>query len=202
MLRLALAALITITLFAAQSALAQPGNAPPQPKEPIAIDEEARSDTSATPAMQAAFEEANAALLANRFSEAIRLFDDIAENSRNSELSGAAIAMAEFARRLKTSKAHIAVGAGERGSILASPDKEGGRASFVITTTAAAFYSSFALVDILGIDAFTPITVTVAATTAAGLGLSLYATRDTPIHPAVASAYSTGLIAASPTVSW
>ncbi len=190
-MRLACIAALTLAIaLVAQTSHAQPG------AEPVVGDPIARTPTSSvSPDDRVSFEEANTALLANRFDKAIDIFDRISRDSENADLQSAATAMAEFARRLKQSKAYIAVGAGARGGILASPDKEGGRANLVITTTLAAFYSSFALVDILGVDDFTPISLTVAATTAAGLGLSLYTTRDSAIHPATASAYSTGLIA-------
>lgn len=174
---------------------AQPPTQPEQPKPQPAAALPVPEKASVAAEMQSTFEEANDALLANNFARAITLFDELASTTRNSDLRSAAIAMADFARRLQASKAFITVGGGARGGIIASPDKEGGRTSFVITTTLAAFYSSFAVVDILGVDDFTPISLTVAATTAAGLGLSLYALRDTPMHPAVSSAYSTGLIA-------
>ncbi len=147
------------------------------------------------PAMEQSFEDANQALLNNDFDTAISRFETIVSTTKNPELRSAAVALANLARRLRDSGAHITTGSDARRNVLASPDQESGRARLVINTTLAAFYSSFALVDILGVEDLTPITLTVAASTAAGLGISLYATRQSDIHPATASAYSTGLFA-------
>ncbi len=146
-----------------------------------------------SPASKAEFEAANAALLDNRFDEAIALFGELAASSHNQELRNECQALANFAKRLKQSQARIVVGADARRDLIAAPDKESGRTNLVITTTLAAFYSSFALVDVLGVDSFTPVTVTVAVTTAAGLGASLYATRESKIPVAQSNAYSSGL---------
>ncbi len=103
-------------------------------------------------------------------------FETIGSTTKNHNLRSAAIALANLARRLRDSGAHIMTGAA-RWNVLASPDQESGRARLVINTTLAAFCSSFALVDVLGVGDLTPITLTIAASTAAGLGISLYATR-------------------------
>jgi hypothetical protein len=145
--------------------------------------------------MRTRLDEANAALIDNDFDKAIAILDEIAAASSNADERAAATALADLARRLKASGAVISLGGPEKDKVLGAKDKDTGRTSLVITTTLASFYSSFALVDVLGIDGYTPITISVATTTALGLGTSLYLTRDRQIHPATASAYSTGLIA-------
>ncbi|HEX5063354.1 MAG TPA: hypothetical protein VFV99_28455, partial [Kofleriaceae bacterium] len=74
--------------------------------------------------------------------------------------------------------------------------KDGGRASFVITTTMASFYSGFVLVDLLdtGDDARVSTGVVMGATAAGVLG-SVYGTKDRDMTGGMADAWGLGLFA-------
>jgi len=74
--------------------------------------------------------------------------------------------------------------------------KDGGRASFVITTTMASFYSGFVLVDLLDTgDDIRVSTGLVMASTAAGVLGSVYGTRDREMTGGMADAWRLGLFA-------
>ena len=81
-------------------------------------------------------------------------------------------------------------------SVSEDDDKDGGRASFVITTTMASFYSGFVLIDLLDAadDVRTP-TAIVMGTTAAGVLGSVYGTRDRTMTGGMADAWRLGLFA-------
>ncbi len=71
----------------------------------------------------------------------------------------------------------------------------GGRASFVVTTTMAAFYSGIVAVDLLDLDSVRSGTLVVMGATAVGVTGSLFGTRGRTITSGMADAYSFGLLA-------
>ncbi|HEY5924656.1 MAG TPA: hypothetical protein VIV11_23415 [Kofleriaceae bacterium] len=72
---------------------------------------------------------------------------------------------------------------------------DGGRASFVITTTMASFYSGFVLLDLLDTDDLRTGTLVVMASTAGGVVGSLYGTRGRTMTGGMADAWRLGLFA-------
>jgi len=90
------------------------------------------------------------------------------------------------------------IGAPATGVVAISEDdaKDGGRASFVVTTTMASFYSGFVLVDLLDTgDDLKASTAIVMGSTAAGVLGSVYGTKDHDMTGGMADAWRLGLFA-------
>lgn len=73
--------------------------------------------------------------------------------------------------------------------------RDGGRASFVLTTTMASFYSGFVLLDLVDVDDVRTGTAVVLGSTAAGVVGSIYGTRDRTMTGGMADAWRLGLFA-------
>ncbi len=72
--------------------------------------------------------------------------------------------------------------------------KDGGRASFVISTTAASFYSGFVLLDLLDAEDLRTGTLVVMGSTAGGVLGSIYGTRNHTMTGGMADAWRLGMI--------
>jgi hypothetical protein len=176
----------TIVLGLAGAAVAQPGPGPsattgetsPPPTEP------AVSPPSATPVdppeLRAAYDAAFAELLVGNWPIAAAAFADIANRSVEDERRGAASELARFAREMD-----------DRGE--SGPQRQSGRADFVVTTTLASFYSSFVLVDLFGVSDEKNATLLVTGTTLGGFGASLFLTNGRKITDSMAAGYGAGL---------
>lgn len=73
--------------------------------------------------------------------------------------------------------------------------KDGGRASFVITTTMASFYTGFVALDLLDVDDVRTGTLVVMGATAGGVLGSIYGTKDRTMTGGMADAWGLGLFA-------
>jgi hypothetical protein len=84
-----------------------------------------------------------------------------------------------------------------QGVVAVSEDdsRDGGRASFVITTTMASFYSGFVLLDLLDVDDLKVGTLVVMGSTAGGVLGSLYGTSGRTMTGGMADAWRLGLFA-------
>jgi hypothetical protein len=73
--------------------------------------------------------------------------------------------------------------------------RDGGRASFVITTTMASFYSGFVLLDLLDVDDLKAGTLVVMGSTAGGVLGSIYGTKGRTMTGGMADAWRLGMFA-------
>ncbi len=185
---------LVMTFATAARAEEPPEGAPsPQPgadEEPIPAAEPPPADPVVTaptpnlfdpPELAVAYEQAFALLLKEQWDSAARAFDSIAAQSVEPERRGAARELARFAREMDAS--------GDSG-----PKRSSGRASFVATSTLAAFYSSFVINDIAGIDNYKTQTLLVTGVTLAGFAGALFGTKGRTVTDSMAGAYASGLL--------
>lgn len=158
--------------------------------------------------VQARFDAAFGAMTRGEFAQAASAFRAIAAEAQDPELRGAANQLGRLAEDLARRGARLAFGppagspgepaapggapaAGPRGS--EDDEPEGGRASFIVTTTLAALYTGVVLDDLVDVGDVRPGTLVVMGTTAAGLVGSLYGTRGRTMTGGMADAWSLGL---------
>lgn len=192
------------------SAAAQPVPEGPAPEEPSAPEEPA---TPAGPAHdeQVRFDAGFKAMLRGDFAAASAVFKALASTSTSSERRAASAELARLADELIARGGRLAFGEapgavlGEeeppdapRGDVVAISEddsREGGRASFVVTTTLASFYTGFVLLDLFDTDELRTGTAVVMATTAGGVVGSIYGTRGRTMTGGMADAWRVGMFA-------
>lgn len=177
---------------------AQPAQAPPPP----IADEQAQFD--------AAFE----AMVRGDFAAASAGFKALATNTASPERRASAGELARLADELIARGGKLTYGPGGYYTPASAPPSpivpapaaavvavseddasDGGRASFVITTTMASFYSGFVLLDLLDTDDLRTGTLVVMGSTAAGVAGSILGTRDHDMTGGMADAWRLGLFA-------
>src|SRR5262245_61743513 len=179
-----LPAILLIAL--ASSAFAQPGapqpppDAPPPPPEVAPPVQPPSAMPVDPPELKAAYDAAFATLVGGDWAAASAQFADIAARSVEPERRGASAELSRFAHEMD-----------ERGE--SGPLRQSGRADFVVTSTLAAFYSSFALVDVFDVSDYKNATLLVTGVTLAGFGISLFATNGRKITDSMAAGYGAGL---------
>ncbi|HWO23623.1 MAG TPA: hypothetical protein VNO30_33005 [Kofleriaceae bacterium] len=183
---------IAILLFAGGIAAAQPAEPAPPPPDP-----------------QAQFDAAFAAMTRGDFAGAVVGFRAVAAAATDPELRGAARQLGRLAEDFARRGGRLSFGdtqddapgsagkpPGTTGVAAVSEDDErdGGRASFVVTTTLAALYSGVVLIDLADIDDVRIGTLAVMGSTAAGLVGALYGTRGRTMTGGMADAWSLGMM--------
>lgn len=196
--RIFLALACTVAMVGEAMAQPAPGE-PAAPGAPIA-DEQAQFD--------AAFD----ALVRGDFATASAGFGALAAGASTPERRASSHELARLADELIARGGHLTFGpeavpaAGPPGAppvaaapavVAVSEDDavDGGRASFVITTTAAGFYSGFVLLDLLDVDDLRTGTLVVMGSTAGGVLGSIYGTRGRTMTGGMADSWRLGLIA-------
>jgi hypothetical protein len=149
------------------------------------------------------FDAAFDAMTRGDFQTAAVGFRAVAASSPDPELRGAAIQLGRLAEdfqrrgtRLTFSNAPGLAGpmrSPKEVGVSEDDEIDGGRTSFIITSTVASFYTGIVLVDLSDSEDIKGGTLIVMGTTAAGLVGSLYATRGRTMTGGMADAYGLGM---------
>ncbi len=143
------------------------------------------------------YDQAFAALTAGDFAAAERGFAYAATSHPDPEKRAAARELARLAADLRSRGAKLTLpGAApvpEPPGVAPGDERDAGRASFIVTTTLASFYSGFFILDLLDADDVRTGTLVVMGSTAAGLLGSLFGTRDRLMTNGMADSYSLGI---------
>lgn len=164
------------------------------------------------PDARAQYEDAYTAMMNGDFGRAASGFNAAAAMTDDPELRMAANQLARLANDLATRGARLAFGpatpantlpppagapplveGGPAGAVSEDDAKDGGRATFVVTTTLASLYSGVVLLDLLDIDDVRGGALTVLGTTAGGVIGSLYGTRGKTMTGGMADSWGLGL---------
>ena len=164
----------------------------------------ARAQPEAPPDAQQQFDIAFEAMTRGEFATAIVGFRAVAASATDPELRGAANQLGRLADELARRNMRLVAGTAPPGEPLAStPERvgiseddqpDGGRTSFVISTTIASLYSGVVLLDLLDVDDVRTGTLVVMGSTTIGLLGSLYGTRGRTVTGGMADAWSLGLM--------
>jgi hypothetical protein len=162
---------------------------------------------------QAQYDAAFDALLRGDFATASAGFKALASSSATPERRASSMELARLADELITRGGRLSYGpveAAAPGAVVAGPaalpatgvvgvseddSRDGGRASFVITTTMASFYSGFVMLDLLDVDDLKAGTLVVMGSTAGGVLGSIYGTSGSTMTGGMADAWRLGLFA-------
>ncbi len=161
------------------TAVAQDVDSGPPPAPPI--------DSS-----QARFDAGFAAMIRGDFAAAASMFRAVAASSPDPDLRGSANQLGRLADDYARRGARLSFGA--PAGVSEDDAQEGGRASFVVTTTIAALYSGVVLVDLADTNDVRAGTLIVMGSTAVGLASSLYGTRGHTMTGGMADSWSLGLM--------
>lgn len=166
---------------------------------------------------RAQYEAAYQAMLAGEFGRAASEFAATAAMTDDPELRSAANQLARLANDLATRNARLAFGTlppsggppgvpddapvglparvegGDTAAISEDDAPDGGRATFVVTTTIASLYSGVVLADLVDVDDIRTGTLIVLGTTTAGVLGSLYGTKGKRMTGAMADSWGLGL---------
>ena len=160
------------------------------------------------PDARAQYEAAYELMLRGEFGAASAGFSTAAAMTDDVELRSAASQLARLAGELAQRNARLVLATApgvpapdltprvESGAPAVSEDDapDGGRATFVVTTTIASIYSGVVLIDLLDAgDSLRASILVVMGTTAAGVTASLYGTANRRMTAGMADAWSTGL---------
>jgi hypothetical protein len=168
-------------------AVAQPRGAAPPAPEP-----------------RAQFDAAFDAMTRGDFANAAVGFREVAATAADPELRGAANQLGrladDFARRggrltFAAAPGNAPPSAGGVVAVSEDDQPDGGRASFVVTTTLASLYTGIVAIDLADVSDVRSGTLLVMGTTAAGLIGSLYGTRGRTMTGGMSDAWSLGLFA-------
>jgi len=149
----------------------------PEDPPPSSLPPAAPADS---PDLRPAYERAFELLLREQWEPAEAAMRDVAQRTVDLELRGAANELARYAHEMDARA--------ETG-----PKRTSGRASFVATTTLAAFYAGFVLDDVLAVEDIKAQTLVVTGVTFAGFTASLMGSRGKKVTESMASTYANGL---------
>jgi len=185
---------VVCLLFATRVSSAQPGEPmpppPPDDMQPVP-----------SPADRAQFDAAFDAMTRGDFAAAVVGFRAVLATTGDPELRGAANQLGRLADDLARRGGRLTFGAapgtvppvGEVVGVSEDDEVDGGRASFVVTTTIAALYSGVVLIDLLDSEDVRSGTLVVMGSTAVGLLGSIYGTSGRTMTGGMADAWSLGL---------
>jgi hypothetical protein len=166
----------------------------------------AAQPVAASPDEQVQFDAAFEAMLRGDFATASAGFKALAAGAATPERRASSTDLARLADELQARGGRLTFSAAPGAPIAAAPTpsvvavseddtRDGGRASFVITTTMASFYSGFVLLDLLDTDDIRTGTLVVMGSTAGGVVGSLYGTKGRTMTGGMADAWRLGLFA-------
>jgi hypothetical protein len=177
----------------------------------VALGSVAAADVIAPADEQGQFDAAFDAMLRGDFAAASAGFKALAATSATPERRASSAELARLADELIARGGRLQYGPAAPiaapGAVVAAPPvtgvvavseddaRDGGRASFVITTTMASFYSGFVLLDLLDVDEIKTGTLVVMGSTAGGVIGSIYGTSGRTMTGGMADAWRLGMFA-------
>jgi hypothetical protein len=183
------AVVVAALLLGATPVLAQPDAAPP----PVA------------PVGDAEFKAAFDAMTRGDFATAAAGFRTVAQLAADPELRGAAIQLGRLADEYARRGGRLSFDAGPGARLPGGPlrtrevvneddEPDGGRTTFIVTTTLASLYTGVVAIDLTNTDDIRGGTLLVMGSTAAGLVGSIYGTKGRPMTGGMADAYGLGMM--------
>lgn len=194
-----------VWVFAVVMATVGSAVAQPAPEEqPVPEDPPAPAD--AVDDEQVRFDAGFQAMLRGDFAAASAVFKALARSAATPDRRASSTELARLADELIARGGRLAFGAAP-GAVSMQPaapaaevvaiseddSRDGGRASFVVTTTMASFYTGFVLLDLLDTDEIRTGTLVVMGSTAGGVLGSIYGTRGRTMTGGMADSWRLGL---------